>query len=487
MEEEKAHFFDGGQPYYWLQVTEKVKGQNTAMEVDSEGKNKATEHFKNISPIKLFKEIEKQFNPISKSTFRLRDGSFNFKVFKDEVELCKQVCVLNETPVQVLNHPFKNRCRGKVFSFETINLTEEDILEELKKYDVVKVVKKTAYNKSTKTKSHTGELTLTFDCDPSSKPEEVFCAYIHMKVESYVPRPLLCRKCFKYANHLTNECDQAIAICGWCGKGKHLNEEEEQCEEAKQCFNCKEDHPAWSRDCPAYKREQEILNIKEKEGIPYKRAQSIVDNGKAKSVSVAQVVAQNTTAVKENKNQLEQLIQKSDEMWRKRLDEQEMKWQQFYTNQQNAFQQALYDQREMFNQQMASMQAQMNEQLSNIMRLIPNLAIPNQQTPIAPVTPYTSITSPAMTNQQTLIPPYSTMQSPMSIPTQQYINQQLAASDPGNTNIHHLLKHQVAPPPHNDPRKQSDQKTEHKPPTKKIKGNSLVEDSTKEILDSFSS
>ena len=155
----KHIFFDGGQPYYWLQVTEQIKGQNQAMEVDSEGKTKATEHFKNVSPIKLFKEIEKEFNPVSKSTFRLRDGSFNFKVLKEEAELCKKVSVLNQILVQVSNHQFKNRCRGKAFSFDTISLSEEEILEELQKYNVVKVIKKTAYNKSTKSKKYTGELT----------------------------------------------------------------------------------------------------------------------------------------------------------------------------------------------------------------------------------------------------------------------------------------------------------------------------------------
>ena len=103
----KHIFFDGGQPYYWLQVTEQIKGQNQAMEVDSEGKTKATEHFKNVSPIKLFKEIEKEFNLVSKSTFRLRDGSFNFKVLKEEAELCKKVCVLTKSLYRCLTTRLK--------------------------------------------------------------------------------------------------------------------------------------------------------------------------------------------------------------------------------------------------------------------------------------------------------------------------------------------------------------------------------------------
>ena len=95
---------------------------------------------------------------------------------------------------------------------------------ELQKFQVVKVVKKSGYNKTTKIRDYTGELTLTFNCDSSSKPEEVKCAYIHMKVEPYTPKPLLCRKCYQFANHLTDQCDHEGAICSWCGKEKHVEE-----------------------------------------------------------------------------------------------------------------------------------------------------------------------------------------------------------------------------------------------------------------------
>ena len=137
--------------------------------------------------------------------------------------------------------------------------------------------------------------------------------------------------------------------------------------------------------------------------------------------TVAQIVAQKSTTttapVKIDNNQLDEMLQKSDEAWRRRMEEQDLKWQQYNVQQQNSFQQALYDQREVFNQQMVNMQAQMNDQIANLIKLIPNLATPNPQTPITPVTPYTITTSPAISNQQTLVPPYSTMQSPMSIST----------------------------------------------------------------------
>ena len=303
----RKHIFFDQEQAYWLQVLE---SHPESMDVDSTtGRTIQKIHFQNGSPWKLFKIIQSEFNPIEKTTFRLKDGSFNFQVYKSEADLCKTIKKLGELDIQVIDHPFKNKCRGSVFSFETIKLSEQELLTELEAQGVTKVVKRQK-GSDPNTREYTGQLTLTFRCDPMFKPKEVRCGYINMKVEDYAPRPLQCHKCFLYGKHLSNECNNPRR-CGWCSKEYYLENDNDKCQEEKMCVNCKKDHPAWSRECGALKRELQILTLKEEKNISYKAASKIVDT-KPRSNIVHEVTVTNDKVWEEK-------LQKNNEMWEAKL------------------------------------------------------------------------------------------------------------------------------------------------------------------------
>ena len=368
----KHIFFDSG-GYFWLQVTD---GDNL---MDQNNASK----FSNLCAIEAYRKINTNFNPVERSAFRLKDGSFSFKVPLEEVTLCKTITEIDGTAVKVLDHPFKNRCRGKVFSFETINMTEETIRDNMKPEIVTKVVKKSYIDKNTEEKKYSGELTLTFNCDPSSKPAEVVLGgYIYMRVEPYTPRPLLCRNCFQYGNHLTTECKQQQAICGWCSEAKHLADKE-QCKNQSKCYNCRENHPSWSSDCPAYQREKDTLELKEQEGISYKRAKSIVTGDKEKKTT-AKVVAAGVESSKRQQVEFERRLEAADKVWQERLQENDRMWKekidaeklhmeaiqanhvQQLDNQVKYYNQLLANQMEHYNKQLAQQNEIIQQQLAGI-------------------------------------------------------------------------------------------------------------------------
>lgn len=59
--------------------------------------------------------------------------------------------------------------------------------------------------------------------------------------------------------------------CAKCGSQEHAVE---NCTSDPHCSNCDGDHPAYSRSCPAWKREKEIITLKVNENISYKEARN---------------------------------------------------------------------------------------------------------------------------------------------------------------------------------------------------------------------
>jgi hypothetical protein len=68
-------------------------------------------------------------------------------------------------------------------------------------------------------------------------------------VEPYVRTPVQCKKCKEFG-HSEKNCENHYS-CSYCS-GKHT---EENCtSESPICANCKQDHSAYHRSCPVYKR-----------------------------------------------------------------------------------------------------------------------------------------------------------------------------------------------------------------------------------------
>ena len=128
-------------------------------------------------------------------------------------------------------------------------------------------------------------------------PPNVVIEYEFVKVEQYLPNPLRCFKCQGYGHH--KQSCKRNEICANCGKPAHLQSEEE-CTDRPSCANCKGSHAAYSRECPHWLREKEIVKIKHTFNIPFPEARKRYDQVNTHfqlSASYAAKAAKQTTTV----------------------------------------------------------------------------------------------------------------------------------------------------------------------------------------------
>ena len=100
-------------------------------------------------------------------------------------------------------------------------------------------------------------------------PDTVIVAGQRLSVREFVPAPRQCAKCWKYG-HSIKYCKAEAYTCPICGVKGH---QKESCtHNNKMCINCQEKHPAFSKSCTHYKKEQLIVKTSFKEGMSYKEA-----------------------------------------------------------------------------------------------------------------------------------------------------------------------------------------------------------------------
>ncbi|GBM13186.1 hypothetical protein AVEN_228227-1 [Araneus ventricosus] len=95
--------------------------------------------------------------------------------------------------------------------------------------------------------------------------------YIRCPVWSYIPNPLRCYKCHRFGHSKPN-C-RGTLTCARCAVAGH---ESNDCTAKEKCVNCKEDHPSFSRSCPSWKMEKEVVTLKFKNNISYPEARNLV-------------------------------------------------------------------------------------------------------------------------------------------------------------------------------------------------------------------
>ena len=146
-------------------------------------------------------------------------------------------------------------------------------------------------------------------------------------------------KCFKFeGGKRTDNCVEAVPICGWCAQKSHKTKEQ-KCTTAAKCRNCDGDHPSFSRECPEYQREKNILYLKEVNNITYTRAKTIYENsGKSRRSAANTVYASNKA---EGDKRLEELIVQSNREWERRWNENNRRWQDLLDQTVAAFEEKL--------------------------------------------------------------------------------------------------------------------------------------------------
>merc|ERR1711895_227664 len=162
-----------------------------------------------------------------------------------------------------------NTSKGIVYCEHLTNMTDDEILSELKEQNPCIIEVYRIKRKEGSTLVDTNSFILTFNS--TNMPEEIKIGYLLTKVKVYIPNPRRCFNCQKYG-HGKNKCNSKT-ICARCGQEGH-----EYCQEQAKCFHCHQAHDTTSKECPKYKLEKKVMEEKIKNNITMYEARKKVYN-----------------------------------------------------------------------------------------------------------------------------------------------------------------------------------------------------------------
>ncbi|XP_055927007.1 uncharacterized protein LOC129958506 [Argiope bruennichi] len=169
-------------------------------------------------------------------------------------------------PVTVSAHSTLNFSKGVISCGELFHTPVAEITKDLGSQGVTYVRRITIRKDG---RLETKHLILTFH---SSKiPEYIKAGYMKLAVRPYIPNPLRCFKCQRFG-HSKASCRGSLT-CASCAEIGHENSD---CTASEKCFNCKGSHMSFSRSCPSWILEKEVIAEKVKKGISYPEAKRMV-------------------------------------------------------------------------------------------------------------------------------------------------------------------------------------------------------------------
>ena len=159
-----------------------------------------------------------------------------------------------------------NVSRGTILAHDLTDVCESEIVSWFEGFGVVSA-KRFTKRVNGKTEN-TPIILLTFD--RPTCPAKLDFDYVSYKVKKHIPNPLMCYQCGKFG-HAEAKCVRE-AVCMTCGKEKHDGD----C--SPKCVNCdQEGHSCRSRDCPAWKKEKQICELKVEREVSYAQARDIYE------------------------------------------------------------------------------------------------------------------------------------------------------------------------------------------------------------------
>ncbi|XP_055928713.1 uncharacterized protein LOC129959844 [Argiope bruennichi] len=164
------------------------------------------------------------------------------------------------------------------------NDEEEEILKELKKG--VTHVRRISIRRNGELHK-TKHLILTFGFP--KLPEHIKAGYMRLPVRPYIPSPLRCFKCQRFG-HSKTSC-RGTLTCARCADVGH---DSSQCNSVEKCVNCKGAHTSYSRNCPTWLLEKEVISTKIKNQIAYTEARKLVKSQTPTGTSYASIAQTKT-------------------------------------------------------------------------------------------------------------------------------------------------------------------------------------------------
>ena len=213
-----------------------------------------------------------------------RNGTLLIKCnSKQQGDKIKNLTKIGDCDVQVTYDNKLNFVQGVVNSADLGEHDVEDLLVDFKNYGVTKIHRFTKKGRDG-TIINTNSYLLTFDS--TTLPEIVSCTWIRCPVRLYIPEPMRCYKC-QHFGHTTKRCRKTWVTCPRCAE-QHSKEENCNTQQLR-CANCTGKHPTYSKRCPKFLEEKEILSLKVKEKISFQEARRMV-NGRWQGQSYVDVL-----------------------------------------------------------------------------------------------------------------------------------------------------------------------------------------------------
>ncbi|GBN38817.1 hypothetical protein AVEN_173375-1, partial [Araneus ventricosus] len=225
------------------------------------------ENFSNVSPFLVEKAITGSVGTVT-STKLMRSGDLLVEVAsRKQAQQILKINSLSTIPISVQPHITLNSSKGVITCGRLLNLSNEEITQELGGQGV-KDVRRINIRRDGELLP-TKHFILTFNTP--RLPEYIKAGYVRCSVRPYIPNPLRCFKCQRFGHSKTN-C-RGTLTCARCAAAGH---ESTECKAVEKCVNCDGKHTSFSRSCPKWKVEKEVVATKFKNNISFPEARRLV-------------------------------------------------------------------------------------------------------------------------------------------------------------------------------------------------------------------
>ncbi|GBN46434.1 hypothetical protein AVEN_21603-1 [Araneus ventricosus] len=225
------------------------------------------DNFSNVSPFLVEKAITGSVGTVT-STKLMRSGDLLVEVAsRKQAQQILKLNSLSTIAISVQPHVTLNTSKGVITCGRLLNLSNEEITKELGGQGV-KDVRRINIRRDGELMP-TKHFILTFNTP--RLPEYIKAGYVRCSVRPYIPNPLRCFKCQRFGHSKTN-C-RGTLTCARCAAAGH---ESTDCTAVEKCVNCDGKHTSFSRSCPKWKVEKEVVATKYKQNISFPEARRLV-------------------------------------------------------------------------------------------------------------------------------------------------------------------------------------------------------------------
>ena len=242
--------------------------------------NDSSQSLTRTNPFKLAKAINEKILGKLNNVTTLSNGFLLLECnSSQQSKILQETKLLNDIPVSITPHKTMNFNKGVIRCSSISRMTNETIIAEVHDQGVIDS-RRISIKRDGQT-IETNTYVLTFN--RLQLPKIINVGYQIVRVEKYVPLPLQCSHCLLYG-HAATKCRHQAPRCARCGENHKLNECQQ---ESMKCFHCSGNHLSFSKSCPRWKTEQEIVTLKHTLNLSFPEARKRIQQ--KTSISYASV------------------------------------------------------------------------------------------------------------------------------------------------------------------------------------------------------